>query len=111
MKFTSIIGSAAAIALLAIMTIPLSAQANAGDASTKCVAIQAQVDLGDSASPMGSRGNGESCSKDCQCSSKECKGFQCVTRDLSKHPVVSNGGACVFDGDCASCDCVRGVCK
>ena len=111
MKFTSIIGSTAAIAPLAIMTIPLSARANAGDGSPKCAAVKAEVDGTDSATAMGSRSNGESCSKDCQCSSKECKGFKCVTRDLQEHPVVSNGGACVFDGDCASCDCVRGTCK
>lgn len=60
---------------------------------------------------LGSRTLGETCTKDCQCASKECKGFKCITRDLSEHPVLPKGASCAFDGDCGSCDCAGGTCK
>ena len=60
---------------------------------------------------LGDRQLGERCSKDCQCASLECKGFKCVVRDYTKHPILDTGASCAFDGDCKSCDCDRGRCR
>jgi hypothetical protein len=65
----------------------------------------------DTSIELGSRSLGERCSKDCQCESLECKGFKCVVRDYSKHPILDSGSACSFDGDCRSCDCAAFKCK
>jgi hypothetical protein len=59
----------------------------------------------------GERGLGERCTKDCQCQSRECKGFKCVPRDYASHPSLPNGKDCRFDGDCASCDCAAFKCR
>jgi hypothetical protein len=68
--------------------------------------------VGDQAEPLsGERALGERCSKDCQCASRECKGFKCVVRDYSAHPSLPNGKDCRFDGDCASCDCAAFKCR
>lgn len=58
-----------------------------------------------------SRGVGERCSNDCQCDSRECKGFKCVARDYSQHPLLNAGQKCRFKGDCSSCDCQLGTCN
>jgi len=60
---------------------------------------------------VGHRARGERCARDCQCESLECKGFRCVTRDYDTHPLLEEGAACLFDGDCRSCDCASGKCK
>jgi hypothetical protein len=57
------------------------------------------------------RARGERCTRDCQCESLECKGFRCVTRDFDAHPLLDDGAACLFDGDCRSCDCAGGKCR
>jgi hypothetical protein len=48
---------------------------------------------------------GERCTSDCQCASRECSLFKCVVRDYTKHPMLSKGQKCTFDGDCSSCNC------
>lgn len=85
-----------------------SAAQTAGPVSNSDAAGEA----GDHAEPLsGERGLGERCSKDCQCASRECKGFKCVVRDYSAHPALPNGKDCRFDGDCASCDCAAFKCR
>jgi hypothetical protein len=59
----------------------------------------------------GDRGLGERCTRDCQCASRECKGFKCVARDYNAHPLLPIGKECRFDGDCASCDCAAMKCR
>jgi hypothetical protein len=57
------------------------------------------------------RGLGERCSNDCQCESRECKGFKCIARDYNQHPLLNAGQKCRFKGDCSSCDCQMGTCN
>jgi len=77
--------------------------------TTTSAAGGSQVVVGD-AEALGDRGLGERCTRDCQCESLECKGFRCVARDYSAHPILDKGAACSFDGDCRSCDCAGGRC-
>lgn len=57
------------------------------------------------------RSPGERCTHDCQCATRECKGFRCVTRDYNKHPLLGKGTRCSYDGDCRSCACTWGKCE
>lgn len=113
MNIKSLLATGCALALVALVTMPqraIAQTAGTGTSKARCGALASGLGEGAEAIPLGSRSLGEGCSKDCQCDSRECKGFKCVRRDLSTHPFVAIGGQCVFDGDCASCDCARGVC-
>jgi len=113
MKLNQVLSVIAFAGLGLLLAAPSSARVSEGAAPTKCEQTDDGHLLaeGDDAIALGSRDLGESCTKDCQCESRECKGFKCVKRNLAEHPLAPKGAACVFDGDCASCDCARGSCK
>ncbi len=53
-------------------------------------------------------GNGESCLRDGECVSGECKRFQCEVRVKPKGDL---GDRCIFDGDCKSDECKKYRCE
>ncbi len=112
MKLNQVLSVVAFGGLGLLLAVPSSARVSEGPATPKCEGKDSGHLLaeGDDAIALGSRALGATCTKDCQCASRECKGFECVKRDLSEHPLASAGAACVFDGDCASCDCAGGKC-
>lgn len=111
MKTAGIVALWSFVALCALGDSPARAGVNEVELPV-VVAEDANVtEAENDATALGSRDNGESCVKDCQCASLECKGFKCVKRDLAEHPLLPKGKACAFDGDCASCDCKRGTCS
>jgi len=99
----------------AIIATVVGVLAVAGTASAEPTSPQSTglaINVADEAEMLsGDRGLGERCTNDCQCASRECKGFKCVTRDYDAHPSLPPGKECRFAGDCASCDCAAFRCR